>query len=173
MPDGAPAIAIYGAGLSTALAVIRLVEFWQARQRLHFSVWRAHIVGEGERVDSTPEVVIVSIGNRAPFAVHITSVGLALRSKSALTQLRPATGSDPLPRKLEPSEGLKQIFLPGKLLERLDERDADEIVGAFAFDGSSRRYARSLTHVERQELRELLERMRAGIARENSGAKTT
>lgn len=155
--DG-PVLAIYAAGLSSALAVLRFFEFLESRERLHFSVYAAEIFSEDPAAAGKPrpEVVIIAIGNRAPFSLHVTGISFMLRSGRGLMQLNPPVGMPTLPKRLEPSEGMTWVMLPGKLREALGPRGVDEIKTVVANDGSGRKYERELTRSEREHLRKVL-----------------
>lgn len=106
--DGAVVVATYAAALSSVLAIVRLIEFRQVRERLHFSVYSAelHSGDPATRNAPNPKFVAIAVGNRAPWPLHITHVGFTLARGTALYS-NPIPGLSPtLPKKLEPSEGL-------------------------------------------------------------------
>jgi len=153
----AEVLAIYAAIVSTTLAIVRLVEFRASRERLHFSVYAAEIFSADPTLKDKPrpEMIAIHAGNRAPFPLHITHIGFMLRRGTGLFS-NPIPGQAPLPKKLEPSEGLTWLMLPDKLREALGALGVNEIAKVYAYDGSSRKYERRLTRGERKHLRPLL-----------------
>lgn len=148
-------LAVYAALLSSALGFLRWLDFRQARERLHFSVYAAEILSE-DPSEPRQSVVTIAIGNRAPFPLHITSIAFIMRSGSGLMQLNPPLGMPKLPQRLEPSQGFNWMLLPDKLREGLGDRGVDEIRTVLAYDGSGRRYERELTGWEREHLRKVI-----------------
>lgn len=149
-------IAVYAAVVSSVLAVMRLTEFRQGRERLHFSVYAGQLHSADPALLGLPkpEYVVIAIGNRAPFAVHITHIGFTLRGGTALLT-NPIAGGITLPKKLEPTEGLIWLIEPDRLAENMPDC-TDDLLDVYAFDGSGRRYERRITRKEREQLRRLV-----------------
>lgn len=122
---------------------MKLFEFREARQRLHFSVYVAELWTDdpAQQGKPRPEYVAIAIGNRAPMPLHITSVGFMLRRGTGLFS-NAIPGLTPiLPKRLEPSEGLTWYMLPAALQKSVS---VDQLRDVYAFDGASRRYETSM-----------------------------
>lgn len=148
-------LAVYSAVLASVLAVIRILDWTEAHQRIHFAVYPGEIVSGDPALKDKPRPLytIISIGNRASFPLHIVHIGFTLRGGSALMQMQPPLGSPRLPTKLEPSEGFAWVMVPENIREVLGDRGVDEIAEVYANDGAGRLYGRSLTRREREGLR--------------------
>lgn len=116
-------LAIYAAIVATVVAVVRIIDWFQAGERLHFSVYPADVMSEAPDYKLKPhsKAVIVAVGNRAPFPLHVTHIAFKLRRGTALMQLRPPAGTPTLPKKLEPSEGLSWVMVPENIRKELGE----------------------------------------------------
>lgn len=156
--DGSLVVAIYAAVVSSALAILRILDFRQSRERLHFNVYAAEVLSEDPAAQGKPrpQIVTIAIGNRAPLPIHVTSIAFILRSGTGLMQLNPPLGTPKLPQRLEPSQGFNWVLLPDKLRESLGDRDVDEIRTVLAYDGSGWKYEREITRWEREHLREVV-----------------
>lgn len=151
----AEVLAIYGAALSSALALIKIAEFRAASRRIVLSVYLANLVGEGERPADTPTYVMINVGNQGPMPLEITQIGFGLNSGASLIQLNPLPPFPQLPVVVQSSSGVRMGFVPGKLAEALAAkpgRKPESITRVFCSDGSSREYARSLSKGEREAI---------------------
>jgi len=155
----AEVLAIYGAVLSSVLALVKIAEFRAANRRIVLSVYIANLVGEGERPADTAEFVMISVGNQGPIPLEITHIGFALNTGASLLQLNPVPPFPRLPVVVQPSSGLRMGFVPQKLAEALEAkpgRKPESITRVFCSDGSSRDYSRRLSRRERKAIRSAL-----------------
>ncbi len=152
-------LAAYGAALASLLGVIRLVEFWESRKRIHFAV--AHsVLFSGGLVPDRTNVITIHVGNRGPIPIHLSSIGFLLKDRKGLLfqQIAELQFSQQLPSKVEPSEGFVMGVLPAKLGESLGGADGvRKLAQVYCTDGSGRTYERRLTRRETQQIRKAIE----------------
>ncbi len=106
-------LAAYAAVVATILGVLRVIEWRETRQRLHFSIYPADLMSElpDYKLKRESTVLVIAVGNRAPYPLHVTHIAFRLRRGTALMQMRPPAGAPTLPKKLEPSEGLDWLMV--------------------------------------------------------------
>lgn len=158
------AIALWGAALSTVLAVR---EIWRARSRIHFNVNRYRMFNQPVGVVLVTEdvadqggdvMLVVNVYNRSRDPIHLEQVGLRVKTGGWLV-FNQAVGMEQLPKKLEPSDGFTMATSAAKLAQTLKGgvAGADRIYGPFCKDGAGRIYKRRLKRKERDALKTVLE----------------
>lgn len=146
-------LAIYAAAVSSTLAVLRVVEFRSSRRRVHLRIANSLLYSANPARPKPTSVLAIHIGNRAPFPLHISSVGLMLKNGKGLYFMQIAE-LPAIQQKLEPTAGTMLGIYPHKLAEAI--KTADEVKSVYCNVGSGETYERKISRAERKEITDAL-----------------
>jgi hypothetical protein len=153
------AIALWGALLSTALAVREVL---LSRRRIYFEVVHNRLlVGSFQPVLLPPDddreagdVIAIQVYNRGRDPIYLQTVGLRSRYGGRLVPVQHAELRQ-LPTKLDPSDGFTLVVKPGSLVAAVAGQGStvDTIDRVYCLDGAGRSYWRRLKGSERDAIR--------------------
>jgi hypothetical protein len=161
-PELAAVLAVYAAVVSTALGVLRWIEFGESRRRIVFSVVLSEIVepilislGGSEPPTFRRTLLVVHLNNRGPVPIPLNKVSFMLKNGEGLI-FNQAAGM-PQTDKIDPSDSYMLGIEPAQLLKAIGPKGEGQVVRVQCHDRAGREYGRRISGADRKQIRLTLE----------------
>jgi len=161
-PELAAFLAIYAAAVSSALGVLRWIEFRETRRRVVFSLVLSELVepvmislGGGTAPTLRRTLLVVHVNNHGPVAIPLSKVSFVLNNGQGLI-FNQAAGM-PLSDKIEPSDTYMLGIEPATLFKSIGPKGEGQVVRVQCHDRAGREYGRRITDADRKQISLTLE----------------